>query len=199
MVLSSPTVLLAPSAILYSNNGYENFPLQWIGRYHDSKNPNSSLHFAQAALVSPSNKRRTGLYLIRTFFFSIFFRYLAGDSLDSDDSDNNDEDDDDDQPDEFERSCNDETNESHKSKLDEMLATFRARARSLQQELNDPVESHQSSGTSTKSLLSRPFLSANLKEAKRFLASKPVAIKFANHSVDLLALHVKRVHGAKSS
>ena len=52
---------------------------------------------------------------------------------------------------------------------------------------NDPVESHQSSGTSTKSLLSRSFLSPSLKEriAKRFLASKPVAIKFANHSVDL--------------
>jgi len=54
--------------------------------------------------------------------------------LNSDDSNKNDEDDDDDQPDEFERSCNDEINESHKSKLDEKLATFRARAWSLQRE-----------------------------------------------------------------
>ena len=45
-------------------------------------------------------------------------RYLEGDALDSDDSD------DDDQPDEFEGNCDDETNESHQSKLAEMFATF---------------------------------------------------------------------------
>lgn len=65
-------------------------------------------------------------------------RYLAGDALDSDDSDDNDEDDDDDdQPDKFKDSCDDEKEESHQSKLDEMrsmLAKFRTRVRSLQQE-----------------------------------------------------------------
>ena len=65
--------------------------------------------------------------------FSILCRYLAGDALDSDDSDDGDEDDDDDQPDKFEGSCDDETKERHQSKLDEMLATFRTRARSVQQ------------------------------------------------------------------
>ena len=60
-------------------------------------------------------------------------RYLAGDALDSDDSDN-DEDDDDDQPDKFEGSCDDKKEERHQSKLDKMLAKFRTRVRSLQQE-----------------------------------------------------------------
>ena len=52
---------------------------------------------------------------------------------------------------------------------------------------NNPVKLRQSSGTSTKSLWSRPLYSHSLKEriAKHFLACKPVAIKFANHSVDL--------------
>ena len=66
--------------------------------------------------------------------FSILCRYLAGDALDSDDSDDDNKDDDDDQPGKFEGSCNDKTNKSHQSKLDEMLATFRTRASSLQQE-----------------------------------------------------------------
>ena len=62
-------------------------------------------------------------------------RYLADDALDSDDSDDNDEDDDDDdQPDKFKDSCDDEKEESHQNKLDGMLAKFRTRVRSLQQE-----------------------------------------------------------------
>ena len=66
-------------------------------------------------------------------------RYLASDALDSDDSDDNDEDDDDDQPDKFEGSCDDENEESHQSKLDEMLAKFRTRVRSLRQEQSRQV------------------------------------------------------------
>ena len=61
--------------------------------------------------------------------FPILCRYLAGDALDSDLSNDDDEDDDDDQPDNFEVRCEDEPNESHQGKLDEMLATFRTRVR----------------------------------------------------------------------
>ena len=61
-------------------------------------------------------------------------RYLAGDALDGDDSDDKDEGDDDDQPDKFEGSCDDKKEERHQSKLDEMLAKFRTRVRSVQQE-----------------------------------------------------------------
>ena len=52
---------------------------------------------------------------------------------------------------------------------------------------NDPGKLRQSSGTSTKSLKSRPPHSHSLKEriAKHFLSCNPVVIKFANHLVDL--------------
>ena len=74
------------------------------------KKLNSGLPFGQAALVSPSNKRRNvqcTLLNSKTNSFSILCRYLAGDALDSDDSDDDGEDDDDDQPDEFDGSCDD--------------------------------------------------------------------------------------------
>ena len=85
---------------------------------------NSSLSFGQAALISRRTNDEMYFTLIRTLSPFVY----------SDDSDNNDEDDDDDQPDKFEGSCDDKKEESHQSKLDEVLAKFRTRVRSLQQE-----------------------------------------------------------------
>ena len=78
---------------------------------------NSSLSFGQAALISRRTNDEMYFTLIRTLSPFVY----------SDDSDNNDEDDDDDQPDKFEGSCDDKKEESHQSKLDEVLAKFRTR------------------------------------------------------------------------
>ena len=165
------------------------------------KKLNSSLPFGQAALVSPSNKRRNvqcTLLYSKTNSFSILCRYLAGDALDSDDSDDDGEDDDDDQPDEFDGSCDDETNESHQSKLDEMLATFRTRARSLQQELPRQV-TPKFRNTNQKPLeQTLPQPQPQREDRQAFPCLQAGCNKICK-SLGGLALHVKRVHGAKNT
>ena len=130
--------------------------------------------------------------------FSILCRYLAGDALDSDDSDDGDEDDDDDQPDKFEGSCDDETKERHQSKLDEMLATFRTRARSVQQERPRQI-TPKFGNTKQKPLEQTLPKSQPQREDRQAFHCRQAGCNKICRSLGGLALHVKRVHGAKST
>jgi len=125
-------------------------------------------------------------------------RYLAGDALDSDDSDDNDEDDDDDQPDKFKDSCDDEKEEIHQNKLDGMLAKFRTRVRSLQQE--QPRQVTPKFGNTNQKPLEQTLVQSQPQREDRqaFPCLQTVCNKVCK-SLGGLALHVKRVHGAKNT
>ena len=125
-------------------------------------------------------------------------RYLAGDALDSDDSDDNDEDDDDDQPDKFEGSCDDEKEESHQSKLDEMLAKFRTRVRSLQQEQPRQVTT-KFGNTNQKPLEQTLVQSQPQREDRQAFPCFQAGCNKICESLGGLALHVKPVHRAKNT
>ena len=85
----------------------------------------SSLSFGLGALISLRTTDEMFFTLIRTLLSPFVY---------SDESHDNDEDEADDQPDKFEGSCDNEKEESHQSKLDEISAKFRTCVRSLQQE-----------------------------------------------------------------
>ena len=125
-------------------------------------------------------------------------RYLASDALDSDVSDDNDEDDDDDQPDKFEGSCDDEKEESHQIKLDEMLAKFRTRLRSLQQEQPRQVTT-KFGNTNQKPLEQTLVPSQPQREDRQAFPCFQASCNKICKSLGGFALHVKRVHGAKNT
>ena len=119
-------------------------------------------------------------------------RYLAGDALDSDDSDDNDEDDDDDQPDKFEDSCDNEKEESHQSKLDEMLAKFRTQKEQPRQVTT------KIGNTNQKPLEQTLVHSQPQREDRQAFPCLQAGCNKICKSLGGLALHVKRVHGAKN-
>ena len=158
---------------------------------------NSSLPFETSSFSLTFEQTTKCTLLYSNTSFSILCRYLAGDALDRDDSDGGDEDDDDDQPDKFEGSCDDETNESHQSKLDEMLATFGTRARSLQQER--PRQVTPKFGNINQKPLEQtlPESQPQREDRQAFPCLQPGCNKICK-SLCGLVLHVKRVHGAKT-
>lgn len=118
--------------------------------------------------------------------------------MDSDDSDDdNEDDDDDDQPDDFEGNCDEETNESHQSKLDEMLR-FRTRARSLKQER--PRQLTPKFGNTNQRPLEQavPQSQPQRENRQAFPCLQAGCTKICR-SQGGLTLHVKRVHGAKNT
>ena len=119
--------------------------------------------------------------------------------MDSDDSDDdNEDDDDDDQADDFEGNCEEETNESHQSKLDEMLTRFRTRARSLKQERPRHL-TPKFGNTSQRPLEQTVPQSQPQRENHEVFPCLLAGCTKICRSQGGLTLHVKRVRGAKNT
>ena len=116
----------------------------------------------------------------------------------SDASHDNNEDDDDDKPDKFEGSCDDEKEESHQSKFHEILAKFRTHVRSLQQEQPRQV-TPKFENTNKKPLEQTLVQSQPHRVDRQAFPSLQAGCNKICRSLGGLALHVKRVHGAKNT